>query len=127
MLGEALEALEGAFVRAPFNGVVSQINVKIDDNIKKESRVIVVVDPTVVEVAGSVDAIDIPVVDMGAKAKVTISAVPGQVLDGMVTTIAAEPRTERGIVSYPVTIRVIVPEGVQVAAGLSAISAKIIP
>ena len=43
-------------------------------------------------------------------------------LDGAVSAVATQPQTERGVVSYAVTIRIDVPDGVQVPIGLSAVS-----
>ncbi len=91
-----------------------------------ESRVLEVVDPTKVEVDGLLDAADVDFVQEGARALVTIDALGGQVLDGRVSYIAAEPRTESGTVSYPVTVVIEVPRRVEIPVGLSAVSTVVI-
>ena len=47
----------------------------------------------------------------GAKSKVRIASLPGLEFEGSVSQVADEPRTERGVVSYPVRIKVDLPEG----------------
>ena len=124
---ESLEDLEGATIRAPFSGIISLVSVEPDDEVDKDSRAIVIVDPTSVEVGGLVDGIDIAFVAEGAKASVTIDSLPGQVFDGTVSKVADEPRTERGVISYPVSIAIELPEGVEVPLKLTAVSTVILP
>ena len=119
---EALENLQGATIRAPFTCVISLVNVEADDEVTKDSRVIEIVDPTVLEVAGLVDAAEVTFITNGAKATVKVDTLPGQLLAGTVSAVASSPTTERGVVSYPVTIQVEIPEGVQIPVALSAVS-----
>ncbi len=123
---DALEELAGATIRAPFDGVIRLINVDIDDMVSDESRVIEIVEPSAIQVNGFVDAADIQFVRKGSVAKVTIDALPGQVLEVTVSSVAAEPRTERGVVRYPITISFEPPEGVEVPVGLSGVSSEVL-
>ena len=123
---DALEELAGATVRAPFDGIVRLINVDIDDMVSDESRVIEIVDPTAIQVDGLVDAANIQFVRKGSMAKVSIDALAGQVLEVTVSSVAAEPRTERGVVRYQVTISFELPEGVEVPVGLSGVSSVVL-
>ncbi len=121
-LAEAQEDLNGAFVRAPFSGVVTVVNVEVDDRVNNRSRVVQLVDPANVEVQGVVDAGELDVVRPGANALVTLDSLPGRSLEGMVSRIAAEPRTERGVISYPITIKVDVPQGLSIPVMLSGVT-----
>ena len=47
---EAVEDYEGAILRAPFAGVISLVNVEPDDEVTRDSRIVEIVDPTVLEV-----------------------------------------------------------------------------
>jgi HlyD family secretion protein len=123
---DALEELEGAIVRAPFSGVVALLNVEVDDIVDNESRIIEIVAPGSVEVEGLIDATNIEFVKEGAKAKVTIASVPGQEFEGTVISVAEDPRTERGVVTYPVRIRVKVPPGVEVPVRLSQVTSVVL-
>ena len=122
---DALENFEGATIRSPLAGVVFLVNVAVDDKVNDQSRVMEIVDLTQLEVDGLVDAIDIALVKEGDKANITIASLPGQRFEGVVVQVAEEPRTERGVVSYPVRIAVTVPKGVEVPARLSAVTSTI--
>jgi multidrug efflux pump subunit AcrA (membrane-fusion protein) len=124
-MDDALEELEGAIVRAPFDGVVSLLNIEIDDIVDDESRVIELVAPGSVAVEGLIDATNIQFVKGGSKAKVTIASVPGQEFEGTVIQVAKEPKTERGVLSYPVRIQVDVPPGVEVPVSLSQVTSVV--
>jgi len=123
---DALEDLAGATVRAPFDGIIRIVNVEIDDQVSDESRVIEMVDPRQVEVDGLVDATDIRLVKESAEARVRISPLEGREFQGFVSRVSRQPRTERGVVSYPITIRVEIPEAVQIPLELGAVSAVVI-
>ena len=124
-IDEIHEDLERIDLRAPIAGIVGLVNVEEDDLISRDSRVLEIVDPSVVVVDGLIDANDIGLVRLDSPARVNIESVPGYALSGAVTRLASEPRTERGVVSYPVRIAVEVPEGVEVPVRLSAVSAVI--
>ena len=62
----ALDDLEGAVVKAPFDGIIALVNVEVDDMVTEDSRVIEVVDPTAVQVISMVDADEVEQVVVGA-------------------------------------------------------------
>ena len=55
-------------------------------------------------------------------AEVQLDALPGMVLEGLVTEIAEIANNEQGVVSFPIRIRMEVPEGVRPREGLSAVA-----
>jgi multidrug resistance efflux pump len=124
---DALEDYEGAILRSPFAGVISLVNVELDDEVTHDSRIIEVVDPTILEVAGFVDATNANLISTGDRAEVTIDNLPGDIFPSAVTFISDKPRTERGIVSFPITITVDVPAGADIPLGLSSVSVVITP
>lgn len=125
-LEDAQEDLDGAVVRAPFNGIVSLVNVKVDDAVTDDSRVVEVVDPSIIEVQGTIDAASRQFAQVGSSADVSVQALQGHTLQGAVTFIAPEPRTERGVVTYAVRIRADVPQNVNLPLGLTGVSAVIL-
>lgn len=125
-LDTALQRLEGATLKAPLAGVVSLVNVVAGQTIMANTTVVEVVDPTLVEVDGVVDEIDVLFVTVGAQANVTMDALPGQVLEGTVSSIASTARSQSGVVSYPISIRVEVPQGIELREGLSATASIVI-
>ena len=124
-LDEARESLDGAVVRSPIDGIVSIVNIEVDDPVNDELTAIEVIATDVVEIDGVIDAAGRPFVQEGASAVVTIDSVGDTALGGSVSFISQEARTERGIISYAVRIRVDVPSGVSVPISLSAASAVI--
>ena len=125
-LDTALQLLEGITLLSPMDGVVSLVNVEAGQEITTNARVVEVVDTTVVEVDGIVDEIDVLFVQVEARAEVIMDALPGQVLEGTVTSIASAGQNQQGVVTYPISIEVRVPEGVQLVEGLSATASIIL-
>ena len=126
-LGQAEQRLADATITAPFNGFVSKLDVEEGDEVERNTNIMVVVDTNVVELDGGVDEIDVLETQVGAKASVEVDALPDRAIVGEVSSIAAEPSSGQGqggggIVSYPVTIRLTVPEGVDLPSGLSAVA-----
>lgn len=126
-LDQANEDLEGAMLRAPFDGIISLVNVDPDDRVSDSLTVIEITAADVVEVDGVIDAAAKPYVREGGSAVVNIESVGDTPLNGTVTFVDDEVRTERGVVSYAVRIRVDVPSGVRIPIRLSAVSAAIAP
>jgi len=123
---DAREDLLGSTLRAPFDGRVSLVNLEIDDPVNDESRVMEIIDPRQVEVAGLVDAIDLPFVQVQAQARLQIGSLPGRDLFGVVTTVGENPRTERGVVSYSVDIAVQLPSDVVMPIDPSSVTVVVV-
>ncbi len=125
-LSQAEERLANATITAPWDGFVAKLDVEEGDEVERHTNIMVVVDTGVVEVDGGVDEIDVLQAQVGAEASVEIDALPDQTITGAVSFIAAEPDSgqggQGGIVSYPVRIRLTVPDGVDLPAGLSAVA-----
>ena len=124
-LDNAQESLDGAIIISPLDGVITGINVDTDDVVGDDLPVMTVVATDVVEVLGVIDAAGRPYISEGASAVVNIDSVGDRALGGSVSYIGSEARTERGVVSYAVRIRIDVPAGVHVPVSLSAASAVI--
>jgi len=119
-LATAVEHLEGATLKAPMAGTVSLVKVEAGQTINANAAVIEIVDPTVIEVDGIVDEIDVLFIQEGARATVTMDALLGQVLEGTVSDISSAATSQQGVVSYPIRIQLEAPEGVELYEGLSA-------
>lgn len=119
-LARAIERLDGATIRAPMAGIVASVNVEVGQSVNANAPIVEIVDPTVVEVDGIVDEIDVLFISVGAQALVTLDALAGQVLAGTVTEIGSAAASQQGVVAYPMRVTLEVPEGVQLRDGLSA-------
>ncbi len=124
-LDEVRESLDGAVLTSPIDGIVALVNIDADDPVGDELVAISVVSTDVVEIDGVIDAAGRPYVSEGASAVVNIESVGDTPLGGSVSFIGSEARTERGVISYAVRIRVEVPTGISVPISLSAASAVI--
>ena len=96
-----------------------------DDEVTRDSRIVEIVDPMVLEVESFVDASNAKLISSGARATVTIENLPDDIFTSSVSSVSNNPRTERGIISYSVTIAVDVPSGTEVPVGLSGVTVVI--
>ena len=121
-LDTAIQEVESVTITAPIGGYVVAVMVDAGDAIDSDTEILEIVDPTIVEVDGIVDEIDVLLVNVGTAAEVRLDALPGVTIEGTVTEIADESQNQQGVVSYPIRIRMEIPEGIQPRSGLSAIA-----
>jgi HlyD family secretion protein len=108
-LEQAQLALERATLRAPFDGVVAQVNVTAGEMASAGLPTgvpagIVLLDVSRFHVAARVDEIEVGRLVEGQVAQVTLDALPEAVLTGTVERIAPVATPESGVVYYDVTI-----------------------
>jgi len=125
-LDDAKEDLDGAIIQAPFAGSVFQINVDPDDDVNDESRIIVIVDASVFEILAAVEGSEASQIQQGAEARVTIDSMPGREFIGEVTYVSPSPRTERGVITYPIVVRVQLAQGVEAPLRISAVTVNVV-
>jgi len=125
-LTAATKKLDDASIKAPFAGFISLVSVEEGDQVGANAAVVEVVDPSVVEMDGIVDEVDILLLSEGLLASVTIDALPGRVLQGFVSEIAPVANIQQGVVTYPVRVQVQVPEDLQLKDGLSAVAGLVL-
>ncbi len=119
-LQDAQEKLEAVNMVAPFDGIVSAVNVDLGDDVTANEDIIHLVNPNVVEVDASVDEIDVAMVEQGLTAMITVDALPNAMLRGQVTSVATLASSQSGVVTYGVVIEVMKAEGVGLKEGMSA-------
>ena len=125
-LEAAEETLAKTTIRAPWAGIVSTVNVEEGDQVNGVAAAFEMVNPTVVEVDGAIDEIDVLFLRQGASAAVTLEALPDQTLTGVVSEIAASAFSQQGVVTYPIKIRIEVPDGTLLPEGLTAVASVVI-
>jgi len=125
-LDVAQQELDDATLLAPMTGVVQTVNIEVGDTVEVKTPAMVVADPSIVEVDGTVDEIDVLFMREGADATVTMDALAGQELTGTVSSVSSEAQSLQGVVTYPISIRVDLPDGVQLVEGLSAVANVVI-
>ena len=124
-LQAAKDNLENATLLAPIPGIVSDIALETGQNALAQQAGITIVDPSVVELEGTVDEIDVLAIAQGDAAAIALSALPGEALRGVVFEIGT-PTNQQGVVTFPVVLQLDVPEGLQLLEGLSATASIVI-
>lgn len=122
---EALQDFESVYVKAPFSGRVVKINVVPEDEVGIDTRLIDIVDPSIIEVHGVIDAASSSRIKIGSSAKLYFGGLEDIPLEGEVTSISEDARTERGIVSIPVILGIEVPAGFDVPIQMTSVTATI--
>jgi multidrug efflux pump subunit AcrA (membrane-fusion protein) len=117
--------LNGAEIIAPFDGIVALLNVEVDDYVTKNSLVLEITDPTIVEIDAKIDASDISYISIGSVADISVASLLGESLRGTVTHIDELARTERGVISHNVVISVDLPTDAKIPVSLSAVTVDI--
>ena len=116
----------GATLIAPIGGVVTEVDLETGDNAQgNQTGGITIVDESIVEIAGTVDEIDVLFIREGSIASVSLSALPGQALRGTITEIDT-PTNNQGVVEFPVSITIDVPDGLDLREGLTATASVLI-
>ena len=121
----AIRRYDESTLRAPWDGYVSAVNVKVGKEVEAFEAIMQVINSGIVEVEGVVDEIDVLELERGVAATVTMDALPDQVLDGRVSSVSSTATNEQGVVTFDVKVAVDIPADLRLQDGLSAV-AKIV-
>jgi len=120
-LDNAKAQLANATLTAPFNGIVSAVNIIVGQTVSATTDVIDMVDTSTVEMDATADEIDVPSIKVGQSVTLSVDAYPDAVIEGVVATLSLIGKSSSGIVSYPLIVRVTtIPDGVELREGMSA-------
>ena len=125
-LAAAISATEGTQIIAPFDGVIANIPVEEGQTANPNTAAIVIADPSIVEVSGTVDEVDVLFLQVGDPASIELEALGDEALIGDISDIAAFGESNQGVVTYPVTIQTEQPDDTQLPEGLSAVAEVVI-
>jgi len=112
-------SLEDGTLRAPFDGVVAEVNATAGELAPTGRPAIVLVDPSEFHVQVSVDEVDVGRLAEGQTAQVTLDALPDTTIVGTVERIAPAATVQGGVVDYEVTIG-LAPTGAPIRTGMTA-------
>lgn len=101
-LAEAQEKLADHYIRAPFDGVIAQIDVKKGDTVSSETLATLITKQRMAEIA--LNEIEIAKIKVGQKATLTVDAIDGLALTGKVAEIETVGTVTQGVVNYNVKI-----------------------
>jgi len=99
---DARQKLNDYYIRAPFSGIITNINVSKGDTISGGVVATLITKNKIAEI--SLNEIDVAPVKIGQKAILTFDALPGKILEGKVYEISTVGQESQGVVSYTVKI-----------------------
>jgi multidrug resistance efflux pump len=107
----AQNALDNYVLKAPFAGIVAEINVSINQQVGPETWAVVVIDPSVWYVDTSdLTEYEVVNIEVGDTAIITVDVLPDVEMSGVVEQIALAPKVQAGDVVYTVRLRVDEPD-----------------
>lgn len=119
-LAAAQAALDQVVLRAPFDGVIASLNLEIGEVVAPAAPVIKLADLGRWRVeTDDLSETDVVLVTPGQPATITLDAFPDRAFHGQVREIASTSETNRGNVTYRVTID-LDPDGAPVRWGMTA-------
>ena len=101
----AQEALEQTYLRAPFAGVVTAVNIEPGQSVSNNEIVVQLMDDSVFQVQVSVDELDIAQVEVGQPATIRLDADASRVRQGVVQEVSLVANVQGGVVTVPVTVQ----------------------
>jgi len=102
-LVDAQQSLADHYIRAPFDGVIANLNVKKGESVSSNQAVATLItNQKIAEI--TLNEIDIPKIKVGQKANITFDAIEDLNLTGEVVEIDALGTVNQGVVTYGVKI-----------------------
>ncbi|MDE0197991.1 MAG: efflux RND transporter periplasmic adaptor subunit [Caldilineaceae bacterium] len=107
---------------APAAGTVLRVNVDESDRISAGTVAITIADLSQLQLTIDVAEVDIPKISVGQLADITLDAFPESVFAGMISAIEPSSSAQEGVISYPVTVRLIDEALTGVRPGMTAVA-----
>jgi len=117
-LTEKMALSERMAIIAPADGIVSGLQLQVNDKVNEDQTICSLIDDSRIELTMELDELDVPLIELGQTASVTLDALPGKTYTAKVTRISASSTYSGGVASYPVTVLFDDPS--DVLAGMSA-------
>ena len=103
-LDQAKSKLDGSGIKAPFDGVVSDVPVQAGQLVSANTVVAEMVDNSAYHLDMNVSETDISRVKTGLPVDVTFDALSGEVYTGTITFVSPKASVQQGVVSYMATV-----------------------
>lgn len=110
-------------ITAPIDGVITSVNVLVDDYVRAESELCTIVNNDALEFDINVDELDILDVELGQEVNIEIDALDDTKITpiaGYVSEIALEGTTSNSVTTYPVTISLSGDKNIKIGFNCSA-------
>lgn len=106
-LDKAKLNLEGAIIKAPYDGVVATIAGNPGEQVSAGTAVVTLVDLGSLKVDASVDEVDIAKIKVGQTVDYTLDALPEKRFKGKVTSVSPSAVIQQGVASYPIVLEIV--------------------
>jgi membrane fusion protein, macrolide-specific efflux system len=107
---QAKDDLDNATIKAPFDGLIGQVSINVNDTASATQTVIRLVDPTRIQVNAYVNEMDVFSVKLGDSATISIDALASSTrMPATVFAISPSTDASSGVVNYLVKLNVKVP------------------
>jgi len=113
-----LKFTSGSEIKAPFDGEVTQVYVRVNEWVNPSARLAEVTDYINLEITAQVDELDVAKISKGQTARIDINALDDEELSGPITSIAKEGVFSGGITTF--AIKVAIPDSSGLLVGMSA-------
>ena len=103
VVAQAKRRLEQAAVRAPFDGVVGNVNVRVGESVSTAgapSAAFVIADTRGYHLDVTVDELDVARIRDGQAVEITVDSLPGETIAGKVERISSTSSKINGVVNY---------------------------
>ena len=116
----ARKQLDDATITATFDGIIAGVSADAGDTVSSATSIVYLIDPNSMQLKVEVDEIDIPLIKLHQKVKISVDALPDRQFEGEIALIGLLPKMEAGIVSYEVTISLPASDDPVLKIGMSA-------
>jgi RND family efflux transporter MFP subunit len=120
-LEEAEAQRNGATMRAPFDGVITEVGALVGDYVTAGTTIFCLVDTSQTEAIAMIDEVDVNKVAAGQMASVTLDAISGVVINGYVEAISPQATIEAGVVTYKASIEIEPDSSIVLRDGMTAV------
>lgn len=119
-LAMAESRLESPLVKAPFNGVITVLDVQVGDVVQVGTKAVQMDDLTQLYLDVQISEIDISLVDVGQRALLVFDAYFENTFEGEVVQISPVGTTVQGVVEYTVRINMLGQDDERIKPGMTA-------
>jgi HlyD family secretion protein len=93
-----------AELKAPFDGVVQAVNIKVGQTVGASTPAIELVDTSRMYVDANVSEVDVANIRSGQEVEITFDALPGRTFTGKVAFVAPKGEVQQGVVQFKVRV-----------------------
>jgi HlyD family secretion protein len=112
--------LDYAIIKAPFDGMVTRVDVDLGSTVSAGRAVLAIADVSEYRVKLNIDETDIAKIKVGQEVTISLEAYPGVSIPARVTEVASNATMVQGVVNYVVTVSLSSNQAVPLKLGMTA-------